>query len=227
VVPSAAEIGDFADCVWLTDAANEMAFECNGDVESPLRGSMGISRREAMRKLMAGIAAGAVVPAVAAARPVELYRRLTEDSAGISGGEAALGAADWRPIFLDAKQDELLVAVAETMVPGSGAAQVDRFIDLLLSVDSAESQKGFLLSLGAADKVAVGQFQKSFTELNAGEREKALTSLSQEHKEGFGNLKEWIVGAYYSSEQGMKELGWDGNFAFEKYPACEAVGGHS
>jgi len=34
-------------------------------------------------------------------------------------------------------------------------------------------------------------------------------------------LKEWIVGAYYSSEQGMKELGWDGNFAFEKYPTCE------
>jgi Gluconate 2-dehydrogenase subunit 3 len=182
---------------------------------------MGISRREAMRKLMAGVAAGVVAPAIAGARPVGLYRRLMGDGAEISDGEAALGGADWKPIFLDGKQDELLVAVAETMVPGSGTAQVDQFIDLLLSVDSAESQKGFLLSLGAADKVAVGQFRKSFTELNAGERDKVLTSLSQEHKEAFGNLKEWIVGAYYSSEQGMKELGWDGNFAFEKYPTCE------
>jgi hypothetical protein len=104
---------------------------------------------------------------------------------------------------------------------------VNQFIDLLLSVDSAESQKGFLLSLGAVDKVAAGQFQKSFAELNAGERDAAIASLSQEHKEAFANLKEWIVGAYYSSEQGMKELGWDGNFAFDKYPACEAVGGHS
>jgi hypothetical protein len=187
----------------------------------------GISRREAMQRLMAGVAAGAVVPAIAAARPVEIFRRLIGDDAAAEKAEGALGAPGWQPIFLDAKQDELLVAVAETMVPGSNGAQVNQFIDLLLSVDSAESQKGFLLSLGAVDKVAVGQFQKSFAELNAGEREKAITSLSQEHKEAFANLKEWIVGAYYSSEQGMKELGWDGNFAFDKYPTCEAAGGHS
>jgi Gluconate 2-dehydrogenase subunit 3 len=180
-----------------------------------------------MRKLMAGIAAGAVAPAVAGARPIELWRRLTEDGAVVAGGEEALGGADWHPIFLNAKQDGLLVAVAETMVPGSGTAQVNQFIDLLLSVDSAESQKGFVLSLAAADSEAQKQFQHGFAELNAGDREKALTSLSQEHKEAFGNLKQWIVGAYYSSEQGMKELGWDGNFAFEKYPTCEAVGGRS
>jgi hypothetical protein len=187
----------------------------------------GISRRDAMQKLMAGIAAGVVAPSVVGARPIELWRRLTEDGAVVSGAEEALGGADWKPIFLDAKQDELLVAVAETMVPGSGAAQVNQFIDLLLSVDSAESQKGFLLSLAAADGDAQKQFQHGFAELNAGDREKALTSLSQEHKEAFGNLKQWIVGAYYSSELGMKELGWDGNFAFDKYPTCEAVEGRS
>jgi len=188
---------------------------------------MGISRREAMQKLMSAIAAGAVAPAIAGAHPIELYRRLTEDGAGVGSGEGALGAADWKPIFLNAKQDEVLAAVSETMIPGSNGAQVDRFIDLLLSVDSAERQKGFLSSLGAADEVARGEFQHAFVELNAGDREKALTSLSQRHKEAFENLKEWIVGAYYSSEQGMKELGWDGNFAFEKYPTCEAVEGHT
>jgi len=41
------------------------------------------------------------------------------------------------------------------------------------------------------------------------------------HRSGFENLKEWIVGAYYSSEQGMRELGWNGNYAFENYPGCE------
>jgi hypothetical protein len=54
-----------------------------------------------------------------------------------------------------------------------------------------------------------------------------LTSLSQSHKEAFENLKEWIAGAYYSSEVGMKELGWDGNFAVEKYPTCEHIEGHT
>jgi len=180
-----------------------------------------------MQKLMAAIAAGGVAPAIAAAHPIELYRRLTEDGAEPSNGETALGAADWRPIFLSAKQDELLVAVSETMVPGSTSAQVHRFIDLLLSVDTADQQKAFLSSLAAADEESHNQFQRAFAESNAGDREKSLTSLSQSHKDAFGNVKEWIVGAYYSSEQGMKELGWDGNFAFDKYPSCEQVEGHS
>jgi hypothetical protein len=188
---------------------------------------MGISRREAMRRLMAGIAAGVVVPAIAGAHPVKLYARLIDDDAAVSSAEVALKAADWRPIFLSGKQDELLAAVAETMVPGSGGAQVDRFIDLLLSVDSADRQKGLLSSLDAADEESRGQFQRGFSELSAGDREKVLTSLSQSHKEAFENLKEWIAGAYYSSEVGMKELGWDGNFAFEKYPTCEHIEGHT
>ncbi|HEX3119708.1 MAG TPA: gluconate 2-dehydrogenase subunit 3 family protein [Candidatus Acidoferrum sp.] len=163
---------------------------------------MGISRREVVTRLMAAVAAGVVVPSI-------------------------VGAADWKPIFLNAKQDELLVGVAETVVPGSGAARVNRFVDLLLSVDSQERQKAFVSSLAAVDEVSRSQFQKPFAELSGGEREKAIASLSESHKEAFGNLKEWIVEAYYSSEVGMKELGWDGNFAFDKYPTCEAVEGHS
>ena len=155
-----------------------------------------------MQRLMAAVAAGVVVPGI-------------------------VGAADWKPIFLNAKQNESLVAVAETIVPGSGAAKVNRFVDLLLSVDSSERQKEFVASLGVVDEVSRSQFQKSFTELSEAEREKAITSLSDGHKEAFGNLKEWIVDAYYSSEAGMKELGWDGNFAFDTYPTCEAAGGHS
>src|ERR1700749_1225254 len=161
-----------------------------------------ISRREAMQRLMAAVAAGMGVPSI-------------------------VGAAEWKPIFLNAKQDELLVAVAETIVPGSGAAKVNRFVDLLLSVDSSERQNEFAGSLAAVDEVSRSQFQKAFAELSAGEREKVITSLSQDHKEAFADLKEWIVEAYYSSEVGMKELGWDGNFAFDKYPTCEAAEGRT
>lgn len=186
----------------------------------------GISRREAMQKLMAAIAAAGVAPAIAASHPVQLYRRLT-DGASLSDVEEALGGTDWKPLFLNANQDELLVAVSETMVPRSNDAQVNRFIDLLLSVDSSDKQKGFVSSLTAADEESRRQFQRGFTELNESDRVKTLTSLSESHKDAFANLKEWIVGAYYSSEQGMKELGWDGNFAFDKYPTCEHVEGHS
>jgi hypothetical protein len=187
----------------------------------------GISRREAMQKLLAAIAAGGVAPAIAGAHPVALYRRLTDNGTAPTNRAEALSAADWKPIFLNARQDALLVAVSETMVPGSNGAQVNRFIDLLLSVDTPDEQKAFLSSLTAADDGARQQFQRGFAELNESDRIKALTSLSETHKEAFANLKEWIVGAYYSSEQGMKELGWDGNFAFDKYPSCERVEGTS
>jgi hypothetical protein len=45
-------------------------------------------------------------------------------------------------------------------------------------------------------------------------------------RDHFENLRGWISGAYYSSEQGMKELGWTGEMFFEKLPGCEHAGGH-
>lgn len=40
-------------------------------------------------------------------------------------------------------------------------------------------------------------------------------------------MKGWVVGAYYSSEVGMRELGWTGDVMFESFPGCEHPGGHS
>lgn len=42
----------------------------------------------------------------------------------------------------------------------------------------------------------------------------------------FENLKEWIVGAYYSSEIGMRELGWTGNVFHQELPGCTHPDGH-
>ena len=43
----------------------------------------------------------------------------------------------------------------------------------------------------------------------------------------FENLKEWIVGGYYSSEIGMRELGWTGQLFFDKLPGCDHPDGHA
>src|SRR6266567_345778 len=42
----------------------------------------------------------------------------------------------------------------------------------------------------------------------------------------FENLKGWISGAYYSTEAGMRELGWNGEYVFESFPGCEHPDGH-
>jgi hypothetical protein len=45
-------------------------------------------------------------------------------------------------------------------------------------------------------------------------------------RDQFDHLKGWISGAYYSSEIGMRELGWTGNVFFEKFTGCQHGGSH-
>jgi hypothetical protein len=45
-------------------------------------------------------------------------------------------------------------------------------------------------------------------------------------REHFENLKGWVSGAYYSSEMGMKELGWTGDRVFAGFPGCAHPEGH-
>ena len=46
-------------------------------------------------------------------------------------------------------------------------------------------------------------------------------------RDHFENLKGWVSGAFYSSEFGMKELGWTGQVMRESYPGCEHTDGHA
>jgi hypothetical protein len=45
-------------------------------------------------------------------------------------------------------------------------------------------------------------------------------------RDHFDHLKGWISGAYYSSEIGMRELGWAGNVFFDKFTGCTHGGSH-
>ena len=141
---------------------------------------------------------------------------------GVEPNREMREAADWKPLFLKPEQDKTLAALSEVVVPGSTSAKVNQFIDLLLSVDNGEHQREFVASLAAVEDEARKRFGRGFAALAQSEMETLLTDFSKgAHGEAFQNLKEWIAGAYYSSEQGMRELGWNGNYAFESFPGCE------
>jgi len=197
-----------------------------------------LTRREIVQRLLAGAGAGAAWPLVAASHPI--YEHLAN---GAMFEEAEkLGATNWKPLFLNAQQEETLAALAEAIVPGSRKAQADRFIDLLLSVDTTEHKKSFVDSLAAFETESQKRFGKRFPALNAGEQNALLTDASTrpakesatggDRKEDpglrghFENLKGWISGAYYSSEAGMRELGWTEDRVFEKFPGCGHPEGH-
>jgi hypothetical protein len=185
-----------------------------------------LSRREIVQKLLGAMAAAGAFPLIATSHPI--YRHLTS-AVMFDRAEEMRVAADWQPLFLNGGQDKTLAALSEIMVPGSATAHVDRFVDLLVSVDTAQHQREFVASLAAIEDEANKRFAKGFEQLTPSEQETLLTDFSTQegHREQFHNLKAWIVGAYYSSEQGMRELGWNGNYAFETYPSCEHGDGHS
>src|SRR6266478_6520278 len=83
-----------------------------------------LTRREMVRRLVTGAAAGAAWPLVAASHPIH---ELLRNDAVLDEAEK-LGAADWKPLFLNAQQSESLTTIAESIVPGSAKAQVNRFI---------------------------------------------------------------------------------------------------
>jgi hypothetical protein len=195
-----------------------------------------LTRREMVQRLIAG--AGAAFPLVAASHPI---LALLRNEAVLDKAER-LGAADWKPLVLDSQQDKTLEQLAESIVPGSMKAQVNRFIDLLLSVNTAEHKKSFVESLAAFETESQRRFGKGFPSLDASQQNMLLTeaSASPAHEDSAGstdkensrlhghfeNLKGWISGAYYSSEAGMRELGWTGDRVFRSFPGCEHTEEH-
>jgi hypothetical protein len=220
----------------------------NGDGQAVGRA---LTRREIVQRILAGMGAGMAWPLVAASHPIH---RLLSDDTILLGADAQMASADWKPLFLNAPQNEALVALSEIIVPGSAKAQVNRFIDLLLSVDTPANQKNFSASISAMDDESQKRFGHPFAALRGDQQNEFLITASKEDvgkskskdknseardSEGkdtgetrpslndhFDNLKGWISGAYYSSETGMTELGWTGEYVFENYPSCQHAEEH-
>jgi len=182
-----------------------------------------ISRREAGKRLLAGMAVGAV-PWLTSSHPIWKHFENTELLE-----RAERSAGDEKPVFLNREQYVSLVAASETILPGSTKAGVAKFIDFLLSVDNPRNQKGFADSLGQIDAESAKRFGKGIAQLSVGQRIELFTAMSTvgdtktaddaNHK-AFLHLREWIAGSYYSSEIGMRELGWTPDRVFAEFPGC-------
>jgi gluconate 2-dehydrogenase subunit 3-like protein len=205
---------------------------------SPVSATPGtMARRDVIRALVGGVGAGMTLPAVAESHP--MHRHLT-DAAVLSEADAAAAAGDWKPAFLDAHQSATLVSLAEHVVPGSTAAGVTPFVDRLLSVDTPENQGRFLNALGALEGESIERFGHPWKALSPAQQVELLTAASTAApgakdasgatratlRDHFDHLKGWISGAYFSSEIGMRELGWTGNVFHASFPGCPHPDGH-
>jgi hypothetical protein len=129
----------------------------------------------------------------------------------------------WRPVFLTGQQNGALISIGEGIVPGSKKALCNRVIDLILSIDSEKNKREFTAALSAIDSTSHKRFDKPVNALAAEQMNKLLESASTTNNPlwpHFDLLKEWIADSYWSSHQGLRELGWTGRMVWAKFDGC-------
>lgn len=208
----------------------------------------GISRRQMVQRLVGGAAGGVAMSSVASARPPAAQSASSPAPTRENGPESP--TANWDSAVLDSHQMATLKAVAERIVPGSAKAGVAPFVNRLLSVDTLETQKAFLASLSAIDGESRRRYSLPFKELAEARQLELLkivsapvqppaskskmdlpprpgspnvlpSSVLHEH---FENLKSWVTKVYYSSEIGLRELGWTDSYVWPDFPGCKDSG---
>ncbi len=190
----------------------------------------GVPRRAALQILAGAVGAGLALPSTVDAQHA-VHAHLANPSA-LARAQHNAAAGVYTPEFLDAHQLKTLDVLSEAIVPGSTAARVAAFLDQLLAVESPATQRAFLGSLGAFDMAAMTKHRKPWSAIAAAEQDALLREAStadqktSDFRAHFENLKGWIAGAYYSSEPGMRELGWTGNVFHQELPGCTHTDGH-
>lgn len=215
--------------------------ELNSPEEKPRARSPLFSRRELIRTALLASAASGLAPHISVAQAIE--SGLTAAARGEDGSKF-LTDPHWKALFLNEHQNQTLIALSDVIIPatdtpGAKEALANRFIDLLLSVQPAETQRQFVDALAFIDQESQKQFGKDFVSLAADDQvwlltpwayppgedswieEEAKVDPAQHH---FGLLKFQISSAYYGSEIGMKELGWDGEFTHGPFEGCDHGG---
>jgi gluconate 2-dehydrogenase gamma chain len=205
-----------------------------------------MKRREMLRTSVLAGAVAALQPALtsaqngaqsAAPQPSEL----TPAGSGVDASKD-LAAPGWKPLFLDEHQNATLIVLSDLIIPatdtpGAKEALVNRYIDLVLAAETPEVQRAFLNSLGYLDGESIHRYKAAFRYLSADEQDLLLHALAYPRNASnwtgeadanpdkghahFEALKDRIMTAYYSSQIGEKELGWDGAFAHGPYLGCE------
>ena len=187
------------------------------------------------RQLLLSPLLGAIGAATAAAR--EFPANFDESK--------ELAQSGWKPTFLSDHQNETLIVLSdliipETDTPGAKAALVNRFLDRLLAADTHDKQQSFLNSLAYIDGASGSRFGDAFIYIPHESQLELLEFFAYpdsldswgEGQTGdpsghnhFENLKGWIARAFYSSEAGMRALGWNGEIPHGTLAGCSSQRG--
>jgi hypothetical protein len=194
---------------------------------------MALNRRDVLKSLTAGLVAGSVLRVIPAEAAEYAHRMVHAEKAASTTGT-------YKPKYFSAHQYKTLKSVCQSIIPadekagGALEAGAPEFIDLLTSENEEYQLKlggGFMwLDAKCNDRYGQGYVdctpiqQKEILDLIAFRKNaKADPSLSQ-GIEFFSFLRMMTVDGYFTSEIGIKDLGYLGNkFVKGDFAGCPPV----
>lgn len=206
-----------------------------------------MKRRELLRATVFTGAAAALVPALSVAKPEQAAAQNADQASELTPAQRGVDASKdlsvpgWKPLFLDEHQNETLIILSDMFIPatdtpGAKEALVNRYIDLVMAAETHENQRAFVSNLSYIDGESMRLYKSAFRYLSREDQDDLLhtmaysksgstwTGESESRDVGhthFEQLKTHIGIAYYNSQIGMKELGWDGAFAHGEFQGCD------
>jgi hypothetical protein len=172
-----------------------------------------MNRRQLMKSVIAG--AGATVGGRTAPAAQSHHAMPSAATPAVSNESDS-----WKPAFFDEHQNETVVALSDLIIPatdtpGAKAAQVNRYIDLMLSQSPSEAQRKFLEGLAWLDVYALRPHGAPFVNCPAAQQMALLASLDPAgHPTGelrpgvqfFREIKRRTSRGYYTSKIGIDDL---------------------
>jgi len=189
----------------------------------------GISRRDVLRTLAAGVAGGSVlqvIPLEAAEIAHQMVRK----------ERAAAPAGKYTPKYFSAKQYDTILSLCDTIIPkdeksgGALEAGAPEFIDLLTS-ENEEYQLALSGGLMWLDNHSIDQYGKVFMECAPDQRKEILDLIAfrknakkdpglSQGVAFFAFLRKMTCDGYYTSKIGIEDLQYIGNTTRSEWPGC-------
>jgi len=146
--------------------------------------------------------------------------------------DAQVGVAtDWKPLLFDAHQNATVIALTDLIIPatdtpGAKAANVNRYMDLLLNDGREADRVSFLEGLGWLDQSARQEHQAPFVKLTPSNQIALLTKLDQgvngmeEGTRFFRTAKAMTARIFYATKLGFDELNKGGRVPSSYLAVC-------
>jgi gluconate 2-dehydrogenase gamma chain len=192
-------------------------------------GTQGISRRDILKTLAIGAAAGSVLQVIPAEAAEYAHQLVQKEKAASATGKYA-------PKYFSAHQYDTLKSLCDTIIPkddhsgGAVEAGAPEFIDLLTS-----ENEEFQVKLGGGlmwlDSFCADRYEKAYLDCTPEQRKEALDLIAyrrnavQDHSlsQGvafFAFLREMTCDGFYSSKIGIADLQYIGNTSVHEFPGC-------